>query len=276
MSSPLRIALLLALVCVAHAASAEPRVHVYRPLSRPAAELLGPAEAALGAEGSVALDPGTNALVLIGEPAAVDAALAVLGELDRPLASFVLHYASERLADLETRGVRVAWSVAAGDFRVGNVHAPPGVDLVALRASAEQGERRSRLAGVLRVQDGQSGWIETGSELPIVERVSPFETQLGFVRASSGFEARPQRLGDGRVRVAIAPFEGALQPGGGIEQRGAATEVTVRPGDTVAIGGLTRSETRSTRGLAGAADSERHEDWLLLLRVEVEGERSGR
>lgn len=262
------LALALAL---AGAAWAERSVHVYRPQSRSAAELVAPAQAALGDQGSAALDAGTNALVLIGEPRAVDAALGLLAELDRPSQTVVLHYESQRLDDLEARGVRVAWSVGAGSVRIGNVLAPPGVDLIAIRPFALRAERSSRLAGVLRVQDGQSGRIETGTAVPIVQRVSPFESQVGYLSAASGFEATARVQGDGRVRVALQPFEGAIGRGGTIHASGAATEVTVKPGETVAIGGMTQPSEQRTRGLDGASSEQRYEDWVLLLRAEVEG-----
>jgi hypothetical protein len=268
----LRSALLLAaLLLAAFAAHAERKVHIYRPVSRTAAELEAPAQAALGGAGSAAVDAGTNALVLIGDADAVDSALAVLQQLDRPLATVLLHYESERMEDLAARGVSVAWSVSAGSFRIGNVNAPPGTDLVAVRPFDDRTERRGKLAGMLRLQDGQAGRIETGSELPILTHVSPWETQVGMVSATSGFEARPQLLGDGRVRVQIQPFEGSPQPGGAIRTSGAASEVTVRPGETVAIGGITQSGEQRSRSLGGASREERYEDWVLLLRTEVEG-----
>lgn len=271
--SRLRLAAsLAALVALASAVqAAERKLQIYRPLTRSAAELLAPAQAALGDGGSAAVDAGTNALVLIGDEQAVAAALGVLAQLDRPLATVVLHYESERLEDLTARGIRVAWSVSAGSFRVGNVRAPPGTDLVAVRPFADRSERRGRLAGMLRVQDGQVGRIETGTAVPIVHQVSPWESQLGFVSAASGFEARPQLQGDGRVRVELQPFEGAVERGGVVRSGGAATEVTLQPGETLAIGGLTQEREQRSRGLGGAANEQRYDDWLLLLRTEVEG-----
>jgi hypothetical protein len=263
---------LVALVALAAAVqAAERKLQIYRPLTRSAAELLAPAQAALGDGGSAAVDVGTNALVLIGDEQAVAAALGVLAQLDRPLATVVLHYESERLEDLTARGIRVSWSVSAGSFRVGNVHAPPGTDLVAVRPFADRSERRSRLAGMLRVQDGQVGRIETGTAVPIVHQVSPWESQLGFVSAASGFEARPQLQGDGRVRVELQPFEGAVERGGVVRSGGAATEVTLQPGEILAIGGLTQEREQRSRGLGGAANEKSYDDWVLLLRVEVEG-----
>ena len=112
------VALLAALLCVASAAGAvERKVQIYRPLTRTAAELLAPAQAALGEQGSGSVDAGTNALVLVGAAPAVEAALAVLAQLDRPLATLVLHFESQRLGDLTARGIQIVWSIAAGSFR---------------------------------------------------------------------------------------------------------------------------------------------------------------
>jgi type II secretory pathway component HofQ len=264
-------ALALALAIGASAAQAERTVHVYRPQSRSAAELVAPAQAALGDEGSATLEPGTNALVLIGEPHALEAALGLLAELDRPAQTVVLHYESQRLEDLEARGIRIDWSVSAGSVRIGNVHAPPGVDLLAIRPFDVRAEGSSRLAGMLRVQDGQSGRIETGTSVPFVQHVSPWESQVGYASAASGFEATPRVQGDGRVRVALHPFEGELGHGGAIRSGGADTDVTVKPGEVVAVGSLGRTRERSSRGLGGAASEQRYEEWVLLLRVELEG-----
>jgi hypothetical protein len=271
----LRLAPALLVLVTALAAHAERKIEIYRPVSRTAAELEAPAQAALGDAGSAAVDAGTNALVLIGEPDAVAAAVALLRQLDQRLATVVLHYESERVADLAARGVRVVWTVGGGSFRIGNVLAPPGTDFVAIQPRADVKTRRGNFAGMLRLQDGQAGRIESGSEVPIVTHLSPYEAQVGVVSATSGFEARPHVLGDGRVRVELQPFEGELARGG-IQRGGAATEVTVTPGETVAIGGITQSREQSGRGLGGVSEEERSEDWVLLLRAEVEGEPAAR
>lgn len=267
----LPLVLACALLAAAAASAAERTVHVYRPLSRMAVELQGPARAALGDEGSATVDPGSNTLVLIGDPRAVQATLALLAELDFARPTVVLHYESRRLADLEAAGVRIAWHVDAGAVRIGNVHAPPGVDLLAVRPFGLHRHGTSSLSGMLRIQDGQSGRIETGSAVPVVEHVSPWETRVTTVSASSGFEAWPRVQADGRVRVALEPFEGRFARDGTIQRSGASTEVVVTPGEMVALGGLTRPSTEHRQGGGGVATERRYDDWLLLLRADVEG-----
>jgi type II secretory pathway component GspD/PulD (secretin) len=269
-----RLALACALVVlVAASAMAEQRFHVYRPLSRAAAELQAPAQASLGSEGTATVDAASNALVLIGDPAAIQATLALLAELDGPRPTVVLHYQSKRQTDLEASGVRIDWSVDAGSVRIGNVHVPPGVDLLVIRPFDLREKRNATLAGMLRIQDGQSGRIETGSSVPVVEHVSPWESRVGSVSAASGFEARPRVQADGRVRVSLQPFEGQLSRRGVVHHSGASTEVVVVPGETVAIGGLTQPRAQRSAGTGGVGREQRYDDWLLLLRTEVEGGR---
>ncbi|MEN8158992.1 MAG: hypothetical protein ABFS41_02855 [Myxococcota bacterium] len=265
------LALAGAILLAALAAAAERSFHVYRPLSRTAAELQAPAQAALGNEGSASVDPGSNALVLIGEPHAIEATLALLAELDRARPTVVLHYESRRLAELEASGVRIAWRVDAGDVRIGNVHAPPGVDLLAIRPFGLRAKRSASLAGILRIQDGQRGRIETGSVVPVVESRSPWESRITTLNATSGFEAHPRVQADGRVRVALEPFDGRLARDGTLQVSGASTEVLLTPGETVAIGGLTQPRVERRVGTSGATKARRYDDWLLLLRTELEG-----
>jgi len=196
---PARLAFACVLAAaVAASATAEQGFHVYRPLGRSAAELQGPAQASLGAEGTATVDAGSNALVLVGEPRAIQATLALLAELDGPRPTVVLHYESRRLTDLEASGIRIDWRVDAGNVRIGNVHAPPGVDLLVIRPFDLRAKRSASLAGILRIQDGQSGQVETGSAVPVVQHVSPWESRATTVSASSGFEARPRVQADGR------------------------------------------------------------------------------
>jgi type II secretory pathway component HofQ len=91
------------------------------------------------------------------------------------------------------------------------------------------------------------------------------------VTASTGFEARPRILGDGRVQVDLAPFTGRFGRGGRIESSGASTVVTVAPGETVAVGGLDQARDGSrTELLSGAQEARTRDDSVLLLRVDVE------
>ncbi len=267
----MRIARVLALSWLASLAAAPPAAaaaEVYRARHRTAEQLLPLAETALAGEGSVAVDPGTNALVLVGEPAALARAIALLESQDRALRNVVLRYESRRAEELEAEGIGVAWSVGGGDVRVGNVaRREPGVDL---RVGGIAGERRGELAGTLRVLEGRSGRISTGSWIPYTVG-SRWRRETTWVAAESGVEVHPRILGDGRVQLELFPFEASPEGGGAIRGASAATTVVVEPGRTVAFGGIARDASGSVRSpVAGAARAAGGEERVLLVTVEVE------
>jgi len=269
-------------------ASAETRVYEAR--HRPAAELLPLAEAALGDRGRAAAGPSGRRVVLMGDAAALAEVVALLEEMDRPLRSVVLRYRSERREELEARGVEVDWGAHHGDVRVGRVrergashrssdsarHRSGDRAEVRVHAEALRGEEETDLAGTLRVAEGRSARIATGTVVPV--RVGGHggphrhhHESTVLVSAESGFEATPRILGDGRVELALRPFEGRPGAGGSVHHTGAATTVRVEPGETVAVGSLAR-EVRSSRRdlLSGAASAESRSEWVLLISVDVE------
>jgi type II secretory pathway component GspD/PulD (secretin) len=268
----LSLAALLCLAVLAAPAEAQRKVHVYKAKSRPAGELVDLATTALDGRGQAAVDPGTNSLVLIGDPEAVAEAIAVLDGLDRALRNVVLRYQSRREEELRALGVDVRWSAGGGGFRIGNVHAPGGGSFVSVVPIGGKRDRTSQLEGTLRVIEGNPGQIYTGTAIPIVVD-GPYygDARVETLNAESGFEARPRILGDGRVQVEIQPFEGSLRGDGSIRYTGAATTVVVKPGETVALGGISQSVQQRSRGTTGAVRESGSSDQVLLLTVEVEG-----
>jgi hypothetical protein len=261
-------ALALALLC-AMPAHAERATHVYRAKHRVAQELLPIAQAGLGDAGSAVVDPGTNSLVLIGDPAAIEAALALLAAQDQRPRTVVLRYESRALSELEASGVRVEWSVRSGGVRVGNARFPGGASGLALRLRERSNRETGSFSGQLRLLDGASGRISTGSALPIVRRGRRGAT-TELLRAESGFETRARVLGDGRVRVQLSPFE--TQPGAGrsLEVTAAETEVELASGETAVIGEIAASASEQSDSPASRDESETREERVLLLTATLE------
>ena len=88
--------------------------------------------------------------------------------------------------------------------------------------------------------------------------------------AESGFEASPRVLGDGRVELALRPFDESVQPGGAIERTGADTVLVLDPGTTVAVGGIVSEQSTSHGAFSGAGGRGASQESLLLVTVEVE------
>lgn len=255
-------------------------VRLYEVRHRLASELVPMAETALGAGGRVSADARTNVLLLTGESAAVEDALALLARLDVKLRTVRLRYASHDSASLARLGVRVRWRVDAGALRVGSLWGPGPGDgtraIVSLDGALLQQEGRH--ASSLRILEGESGRIAAGVVAPLPARrvlhgrdrvVVQESTQ--WVPAESGFEARPRVLGDGRIELTLRPFHDRLGADGRIETAGAETRLVLSQGETLVIGGLSDAGRSGRReGLAAAGSAEQSDRRVLLVRVDLE------
>ena len=268
-SGPL-VAIVLALG-VASQALAAAQAEVYRAQHRTADELLPYAEGALGGEGRVVVDPGTNSLVLFSERAdLLRSALALLAAQDRALRTVVLEYASQRASELAAAGLRVDWGVATGGLRIGNLIVPAGDSRVQLAAQAQRAHAAGSLSGTVRILEGHSGRIASGESVPITTRGRHTATTT-LVQADSGFEAHARVLGDGRVQLELRPFEARFQADGRIATSGAATTLVLTPGKTVVIGGLAEAGgAASLDAFAGAQRESASDERVLSITARVE------
>lgn len=266
--------MLSAALLLAWAATAQERsVEAYHPRSRSAAELVPIAAAVLGDAGQVVADRGTNQLVLIGPEALVAQALELLSAQDRRPAQFVVHYESQSAEELAAKGVRVLWQAASvgvldGEFH----HRRDGVRAV---ARAQEDRNSSRFGGMVRVAQGRSAQVLTGSSLPVDiwgrgYAGRPLRETI-LVDAQRGFEVSARTLPDGLVLVELQPFEEMHRGGGEVAYTHARTEVRVAPGKTVVVASAAHTGQQRRVGVpvlyrVGRERNER----VLLLRVEIE------
>ena len=260
-------AVLAALWLLGPAVAAGAASRVYKAQHRTAEELLPLAQAAVGGEGHVVIDPNTNSLVILGSERAIAEALALLAQQDQRLRSVVIQYREESVAELEAAGVDVRWSAGSGPVRIGNVASPepaePGLDV---RAASGARDERGHRGGTLRVLEGQTGRIETGTRIPYPSGGWRNPTTT-FVDAASGFEVRPRILGDGRVRLELRPYGAQPAADGTIAVQGAETVVVVRPGETVVVGGIQQAVDMRMQGSRGVANRRGTDRRVLLVTV---------
>src|SRR5215468_5131054 len=180
----------VAVGCLAVPATAQV-VRVYAVKHRTAEELAPLVEPAIAGEGKVIADRRTNSLAL-------------LGALDVRARTVVLHYEARNSGELASAGASVRWHAGAGAFRVGDVAWPTGAAAVAVGVEGDAARHASTLAGELRILEGQTGRISSGTSLPLrSRRVSRgrygavVDESTQYVTAESGFEATPHVLRDG-------------------------------------------------------------------------------
>jgi type II secretory pathway component GspD/PulD (secretin) len=253
-------------------------MRVYEVRYRTSEDLLPIAETAMSGEGRAVADTRTNSIVLSGPRQAVDGALALLTSLDVRTRSVVLRYESRSARELASRGARVSWSTGAGPVRIGNVAWPGGDTRVALRVDEGMLRSGGTLAGTLRILDGQSGRIATGTSVPVTaRRVQPgpagpvWTESTSYVSADSGFEASPRILGDGRIELTLRPFDAQVQRDGTIRHSGAETRIVLEPGRSVALGGILRDAQAEQRSaLSGGGVTRASDENLLIVTAEIE------
>ncbi len=255
----------------------ERRIELYEPRARVADELLPLARAVLGGEGEAVVDSGTGQLLLIGPPARVGEALAILEQQDRRLAQYEVHYESRTEAELESAGASVVWRAGGRGPRIGVLGNGVRVRGGRLRASGgiRAADRGESFSGMLRIEEGRTGEIATGSAFPVdLFGTGAFgypRVETVYVETQRGFSVTARGVGEGRVEVSLAPIDERPLGNGAVERTAAATQVTVMPGETVVFArAATDSEHRgsrigtATRYRAGRDLDER----VLLLRVE--------
>jgi type II secretory pathway component HofQ len=269
----------IALLCLLLAASAAAQVtHVYQTKHRDPEELAPLVESVLGPESRVIADRRTNLLVLSGSRQGVATALALLERLDVKPRSVLIRYESRGAHDLTAQGAEVRWSAGSGGVRIGNVRWPGERSGVAVRVGERSARGTSTLAGELRILEGRSGRISTGTSMPVpLRRVTEtphrrrVEQGTQYVTAESGFEARPRILGDGRIELTLRPFDASIRADGSVAGTGAETIVMLDPGKSVAVGGILREASeRSRSALSGGGTSAGTDETLLLVTAEVE------
>lgn len=246
-------------------AAAEGSIEIYRPKSRTAAEMLPLAESALAGDGTATLDPGSNALLLVGPKARVEEAVATLNALDQRRTSVTIHFESRRRDEVKKSGVAIDWQTEAGPLRIGTVIVPAAPDGARITASLLSRETAGGFSGSVRVLDGEVGRIGSGASVPVRSRWA-----IERVEAERGLLARPRVLGDGSVQVEIAPNEGQVDAAGRTRFTSGATTVIVKPGDTTVIGGLERRSDVRSQGTRVLSSDLASDERLWLLRVETD------
>jgi len=247
-------------------------LEIYEPRNRPAEELAPLVETLLEGQGTAVADPHSGKLLISGEAGAVARALDALRELDQAVRQYRVESETSTRAALEGQSAGVSGWVEAGGVRIGRVVGPEGVRI---RASAGRSGSDERLASSVVVMEGRSAEIWTGADHPVttrtIQRAGPYarvteSTELVPVR--SGFRVRPRSAGRDAIEIEITPVVQELGPDGSIRETGAATRVRVSPGETMAIGGVTGSESTSGIELPiGAVRESGASDSLLVVRV---------
>ena len=247
--------------------SATQTIELYRARYRPAAELVPIARSVLGGEGQVTLDARTATLVLKGSPQAIQRALALLEQVDRPLRQVVIESVVREIEDLDALGVRVAWKTSLGPLSIGTLP-PLAANGLMVGVDATRARETIRASSRLRLLEGSTGIVRTGRALPVL--FEPYWGTTTFVSIDTGFEAKARVLEGDRVYLELRPFAGRVGDDGALTYIAVATSITVSPGETVVLAETTRAAQSSTTDLSGVQQDQLRGQQIVLITVELE------
>ncbi|WP_414672123.1 DNA uptake porin HofQ [Lelliottia sp. CFBP8978] len=251
-----------------------------------ATELQKAAEKQLSPKGSLSVDKRTNRLLARDIPSALDNLQHWVEEMDLPVAQVELAAHIVTINEKSLRELGVKWSLAEGsgggspgqvttmgaDLSVANATTHVGFNigringrLLDMELSAlEQKQQLEIIASPrLLASHMQPASIKQGSEIPY--QVSSGEsgaTSVEFKEAVLGMEVTPVVLPNGRVRLKLHISENmpgqVLQQADGetlaIDKQEIETQVEVKSGETLALGGIfsqkNKSGTDSVPGLS--------------------------
>src|SRR5262245_5441119 len=246
-----RAAVLLASAALSVAAAAG-TFRIYEPRFRTAEQLAPLVAPLLGPDGAAVPDPQGGKLVLTGQPEAIAAALRALRSLDGALHQYRIESETRSVESLDRAFAHAGGWVDGGQLRIGRV-----------AAGAGSGERTRRLGASVLVLEGGQAEVWTGATVPV-----HWGNGVALVPAPSGFRVRPRTLGSGEIELEITPVLAERGAGGEIRETGAATQVRVRPGESVALAGVAETgESRDASLPPAAHASSRSSDAALVVRV---------
>ena len=226
----------------------------------------------LEGHGSAVADPHSGKLVISGDPAAVAQALAALRSLDQAVRQYRVESRTSTRQALEGASGSLDGWIDAGGVRIGRGGGPEGVRV---RASAGGADSSERLGASVVVMEGREAEIFTGADYPITTRT--IERAGGYARVTettelvpvrSGFRVRPRSAGPESIELDITPIVQELGPGGSIRETGASTRIRLRPGESFAIGDVTRQETSAGADVfRGASREATASESVIVVRV---------
>lgn len=263
---------LLATLFFVLAPTAQARVALYKVDHRMASDLMPYAEASMGNEGTVQLDPTRNSILLVGDDEPIERTLILLKAQDTAPRMIRLQYEHVRQEELSEYGLGIQWKGNYGHVILGeeNAGGKKGLHVrwpdegLYVRWRARKKSSEDRFQGELTLLEGRSGRIVTGRSVPMKSHSINHDTPLDFIVAESGFEAQPTVLGNGKIRLEIQAFQGEIQRNGRVEFTDASTLILLSPGQSVVLGGIGQ-ESSQAEPLHGLSSKERSRDQLLMI-----------
>ena len=237
--------------------------------------LSGEKTSLLSSRGSVSLDERTNTLLIKDTAAVIDSVKEMLEVLDVPVRQVVIEARMVTVSESVGEQLGVEWSsTSSGDdddlnidlgfnsdgnslgFQIANIDG----DLLDLELSALESESKGQVIASPRITtaDGQTAYIESGTEIPYEESSSSGATTISFEKAVLSLEVTPQITPDNKIILDLTITQDSVgeiitssdgSESVAIDTQEISTQVLANNGETIVLGGIfqqtvTTSETK--------------------------------
>lgn len=206
----------------------------------------------------VTFDYQNNAVVLTAVEGDHQRAQQLLAQVDVPAQQVLIEASALDLSVDVARDLGLQWQMSvlniAGTPSQGQVFYNPSTGaidfFVQINALISQGKGRLLANPRIVTKDGQAGEVFIGDQIPVVTGVTPQGVpQVVFIDAGVKLNITPKINPDGMITVRVLTEVGVARQfatGVGKSTRKAVTTLTVRDGSPIVIGGLIRTEERTT------------------------------
>ncbi len=235
--------------------------------------------AILSPRGTVVEDPAHHRLIVLDRPDVHAQVAAALRQLAVPARNIRIAVSYRAETDDRLRGLEAAGRARVGDVTVGAGRQPPPSGLE-VRGEDSTRHGRSRAQQQLLVLSGGRASLQVAESVPYVEWLRTWGEPYGLWAAGvqwqdvgSSLVVEPLALGDGSVRLRLTPaFSHLVDRQRRItEVRQLSTEVVVRPGEEVDLGGLSFQDQQfKERFFLGLREGSRVERVGISVRATVE------
>ncbi len=248
----------------------QPQTHIFQIKYAKADELQGVVSPLLSSSGKIVVDKRTNSLVITDVPSAIREIDSLIQQLDTPTPQVLIQARVVEINHSVAKALGIDWSAihpdnpatglpfnvkvplgtaATGSIRFGKFIAGMGID-----ATIDMLESESK-ANVLSqpsiiVADNQQAEILSGKQIPIITRDMAGNQVIQFYNVALRLTVTPHISPDSTITLELNPEVSDIAgeaPGGAgvmISTQQAKTQLTVKNGETVVIGGIMRSHKK--------------------------------
>jgi hypothetical protein len=202
-------------------------------------------------------------LVIRATPEKMAEIRALLEKLDRPLKNLRISVRRNEQSSASHSGFSGRGRVGVRDGKVGGQ--------VDLQAGKEQHSARDETRYSLAAQEGDTVFITTGTDLPVLSVARSGKQQIlagqVYVPVQSGVEVTPHLQPDGRAVLDISVRQ-AEAGSAGIRREETRTVLTVKLGEWTPLSSIERSVSGESRGALGRAQWQGHSNAPLEILLE--------